>query len=74
MQKGDGKLAKEKRFLKVFEQTSMMENMRVIVDTQTGVQYLCFVNGYAGGITPLLNRDGKPVISTVSSIDAGPEL
>ena len=39
---------------------------QIIVDKKTGVNYLFFQNGYAGGLTPLLNRDGTPVITTVS--------
>lgn len=37
-----------------------------VVDTETGVTYLVFSNNRGkrsiGGITPLLNRDGTPVI------------
>ncbi|MCW9134099.1 DUF6440 family protein [Bacillus paramycoides] len=35
---------------------------RIIVDKETGVHYLFSWSGYAGGITPLLNKDGKPII------------
>lgn len=36
------------------------------VDKETGVNYLLFhASGYAGGLTPLLNKDGSPVISSV---------
>ena len=34
-----------------------------MVDTKTGVNYLFVTSGYAGGLTVLLDRDGKPVIS-----------
>ena len=37
--------------------------MEIWVDTQTGVNYLFHQNGYAGGMTVLLDREGKPVIS-----------
>ena len=37
----------------------------ILVDTETGVNYLVWKAGYAGGITPLLDREGKPVISAV---------
>ena len=30
---------------------------------ETGVNYLFIANGYAGGVTPLLDADGKPVIT-----------
>ena len=39
--------------------------MEIWVDKETGVNYLFQANGYAGGLTPLLNRDGTPVITTV---------
>ena len=39
---------------------------QIIVDKKTGVNYLFVQSGYAGGLTPLLNRDGTPVITTVS--------
>lgn len=35
------------------------------VDTQTGVNYLYHAAGYGAGLTPLLNRDGSPVVTPV---------
>lgn len=35
------------------------------VDRETGVNYLFHKDGYGGGLTPLLDRDGKPVVTTV---------
>ena len=55
-------MAKEKRYIKVFSQRGL-EGMEIWVDIQTGVNYLFHQSGYAGGMTPLLDRDGKPVIS-----------
>lgn len=54
-------MAKEKRFVKVYSQS--MSTTQIWVDTQTGVNYLYHADGYAGGMTVLLDRDGKPVIS-----------
>lgn len=42
-----------------------MNGSEILVDTQTGVNYLFHYSGYAGGLTPLLDRDGKPVISAL---------
>lgn len=56
----------EKRFEKVYSQGSI-EGYEVIVDKETGVNYLFHFNGYAGGMTVLLGRDGKPVISPVEN-------
>ena len=54
----------EKRFEKVYTQGAL-ETIKILVDKQTGVNYLFVTSGYAGGLTPLLDRDGKPVISPV---------
>lgn len=35
------------------------------VDRLTGVNYLFHQSGSSGGLTPLLNRDGTPVVSTL---------
>lgn len=55
---------KEKRFEKVYEQ-SAMDGMEIWVDRQTGVNYLYHYAGYSGGLTPLLDRDGNPVVTPV---------
>ena len=51
----------EKRF-EILEKDGFLEGTRIIVDTETGVQYLYVYSGYGGGVTPLLDRDGKPLI------------
>ena len=55
----------KKRFEKVYSQ-GVMSGMEIWVDKETGVNYLCYVNGSAGGMTPLLDAEGKPVITPVS--------
>ena len=57
-------MAKEKRFEKIYSQGGM-SNTEIWVDKETGVNYLYHVSGYAGGLTPLLDREGKPVISPI---------
>ena len=42
-----------------------MNVMEIWVDRETGVNYVFHAGGYAGGMTPLLDREGKPVISPV---------
>ena len=39
--------------------------MEIWADKETGVNYLFRADGYAGGMMPLLDRDGKPVISPI---------
>ena len=54
----------KKRFVVIESEGSGLSNaMQEIVDTQTGVHYLTWQSGYAGGITPLLGADGKSVIT-----------
>jgi hypothetical protein len=36
------------------------------VDKVTGVNYICTQSGYGGGMTPLLNRDGTPVVTPIT--------
>ena len=49
----------KKRFEVIYTQKVIMENIQIIRDTETGVVYL---NGYSGGICPLLDSSGKPMI------------
>ena len=53
---------KKDRFIKVYSQ-GVMAGSEIIVDRETGVNYLFHAAGYAGGLTPLLDAGGKPVIS-----------
>lgn len=55
-------MAKESRFVKVYTDGAFGSN-EIWVDKVTGVNYLFHAAGYAGGLTPLLNRDGTPVVS-----------
>ena len=54
----------EDRFEKVYSQGAM-NVMEIWVDKETGVNYVFHASGYAGGMTPLLDRDGKPVVSPI---------
>ena len=47
------------RFEKVYSQ-GMMTIIEIWVDKLTGVNYLYRQSGYSGGLTPLLDKDGKP--------------
>jgi len=55
----------DKRFERIYKQGAMSV-IEIWVDTRTGVNYIFRQSGYAGGITPLLDRDGKPVISPIT--------
>lgn len=50
------------RFEKVYHQ-GVIEVTEIWVDTQTGVNYVFHRDGNAAGLTPLLDKDGKPVVT-----------
>ncbi|MBF7097852.1 DUF6440 family protein [Alkalibacter mobilis] len=52
-----------KRFDIILKEGNLSGN-KIIVDKETGVHYLFSWDGYAGGITPLLDGDGKPVVTS----------
>ena len=51
-----------KRFEKVYGQGAM-DVTEIWVDTETGVNYLWRKCGIAGGLTPLLDENGRPVVA-----------
>ncbi len=57
----------ENRFIKVKTESGGFTGpaTTVLVDRRTGVNYLFASSGYAGGLTPLLNRDGTPLVTPV---------
>ena len=57
-------MAKNDRFEKVYSQGAV-NVMEIWVDKETGVNYVFHASGYAGGMTPLLDRDGKPIVSLI---------
>ena len=54
-------MAREKRFVKVYSQGA--GSTEILVDIKTGVNYLFHSSGYAGGLTVLLDAEGKPVVT-----------
>lgn len=50
------------RFKKVYTQ-GVLNGMEIWLDRETGVNYVFGYNGYAGGMTVLLDEEGKPVIT-----------
>ena len=55
---------KKERFIKTWSDGIFGSN-EIWVDTQTGVNYFFHATGNAGGLTPMLNRDGTPVVTPV---------
>ena len=55
------------RFEAVYEQEDgilSVETKKILVDKVTGVNYLFIKAGYGGGLTPLLDENGKPIVTT----------
>lgn len=57
-------MANDERFVKIYQQGKVLST-EIWVDKETGVNYLYHRDGYSGGLTPLLDKDGKPVISNL---------
>lgn len=56
-------MSKPKRFETVYQENTMLTEKTIFVDKETGVNYLYIANGIGGGLTPLLDSDGKPVVT-----------
>ena len=51
------------RFERIYTQGKFALVTEIWVDKQTGVNYIFHRDGNASGFTPLLDENGKPVIS-----------
>ena len=58
-------MAKDKRFERFYTQSTLNGNTQIWVDKETGVNYIYHTAGYSGGLTPLLDREGKVVITPI---------
>ena len=54
---------KEKRFVKTYSQGAGSTEIRV--DKETGINYFFHSSGYAGGLTVLLDKYGKPIVTPI---------
>ncbi len=54
----------DKRFEVIYKEGNALMTERTIIlrDRETGAEYLFVQSGYAGGLTPLLDSDGKPIV------------
>ena len=57
-------MAKEKRFKKIYSQG--VGEMEIWVDNKTGVNNVYRQSGYSGGLTVLLDANGKPVVTPIT--------
>lgn len=56
-------MSKPKRFETVYQESTVLIEKTIFVDKETGVNYLYIANGTGGGLTPLLDSNGKPVVT-----------
>ena len=56
---------KNERFEKIYSQ-GRLESTEIWVDKVTGVNYIFHQSGNAGGMTPLLDKNGSVVVSEVT--------
>jgi len=61
-------MSKNKRFVWEKQQGVLMKQISIIIDAETGVNYMFVEDGYAGGLTPLLDKNGKPIVTPPSDI------
>ena len=58
------KISKDKRFEKTYSQG--VGAVEIWVDKETGVNYIYRASGYAGGLTVLLDAEGKPIVTPIN--------
>ena len=61
-------MPKNDRFVRTYTQGTS-NHIEIWVDKVTGVNYIyCTENGYCGGMTPLLDAEGKVVLTPLSEL------
>ena len=60
-------MGNQKRFERIYRQGGLTGQIEIFVDRETGVNYVFRSSGYSGGMTVLLDREGKPVITPVQN-------
>lgn len=61
---------KENRFIRIFKENYGVSAVTEIwMDRETGVNYISHRSNCGVGFTPLLDSDGKPVVSSVSDFE-----
>ncbi len=62
-------MSKKPERFKIKYSQGKLEGVQILVDKETGVNYISAFSGYAGGLTALLNKDGTPVITSPAELD-----
>lgn len=59
----------DNRFIVISKEGSSLKNegyRQILVDRETGVNYLVVHSGYGLAMTPLLDTNGKPIVSKMN--------
>ncbi len=56
---------KNKRFIITEKQSGFSVGTYVLIDRETGVNYLYANSGYSGGLTVLVDALGKPIVTPI---------
>lgn len=64
-------MKKEKRFVTIYREDGVLSGKEIFADKETGVNYLCVYeyDSCTNSITPLLDKDGKPVVTSASELE-----
>lgn len=58
----------EKRFVISYSQ-GVLYGYRIIIDSETGVNYLLALNSDGCGMTVLVDKEGKPIVTPIEPAD-----
>ena len=56
-------MIKDRFEVKERDNLTLLTEASIIIDRETGVNYLFVHRGYGGGLTPLLDSEGKPIVT-----------
>jgi len=60
-------MSKDRFDIKEKDTLGLMTEASVIIDRETGVNYLFVHRGYGGGLTPLIDAEGNPIVTKTGS-------
>ena len=58
-------MPKDKRFEIIETQNGFITEIKVIIDKETGVNYMFVHDGYAGGLSVMVDENGDPLVSEI---------
>lgn len=58
-------MGKNDRFARTYQQLGFNKVTEIWVDKETGVNYLFHFDTPSGGLTVLLDKDGKPIVTPI---------